>query len=234
MKFNQQAGFDLIEIEAPAGSPAYVVLHGYGADYRDLAPLALEIPTERPYHWYFVNAPFPCPGLEAFGGRMWFPIDMAGLQQAIARDQFREFFNSAIPSGLLEARAQIKQLLLELKQRHTHLVVGGFSQGAMVASLTALELGAEIDGLTILSGTFVAPSLWSDLVSGGVPFPIFQSHGSADPVLPVAEARRLRDFLLQAGVELEYSEFQGGHQIPFEVMERLGSFLSRLCPAGER
>lgn len=222
------AGFDVIEIPAPEGSDAIIMLHGYGADYRDLAPLSAEITVEKPYHWYFINAPFPCPGTMAFGGRMWFPIDMMGLQEAIARNQFREFFNTGIPAGLVEARERLEQLVRELHQKHAGLVLGGFSQGAMVASLTALQLSSMIKGLLILSGTFVAPSLWSDLVSQAKSFPIFQSHGESDPVLPFDEAQRLNQFLVQAGFVIQLEAFKGGHQIPYEVMDRLGVFLSHL------
>lgn len=228
MKFSTLNDFDLIEIEAPPGSPALIILHGYGADYRDLAPIAVEVPTEKPFHWYFVNAPFPCPGLEAFGGRMWFPIDMAGLQEAIAQDRFREFFNSGIPHGIVEARDKIEGLVLKIKEKHGRVVLGGFSQGAMISSLTAMTLSQHVSGLLILSGTYVAPSLWSDLVAEAKRFPVFQSHGSSDPVLPVSEARRLRDFLKESKFPIEYHEFSGGHQIPFETMEKMGAFINSL------
>jgi phospholipase/carboxylesterase len=222
------AGFDIIEIPAPEGSDAIIMLHGYGADYRDLAPLSAEIPVDKPYHWYFINAPFPCPGMAGFGGRMWFPIDMMGLQEAIAKNQFREFFNTGIPQGLVEARERMEILIRELHQKHSGLVIGGFSQGAMVASLAALQLSSMIKGLLILSGTFVAPSLWSDLVSEAKTFPIFQSHGEADPVLPYSEAKRLNEFLTNSGFVIQFEGFKGGHQIPYEVMDRLGAFLSHL------
>jgi phospholipase/carboxylesterase len=229
MKFTKINDFDVIEIEAPPGAPAIVVLHGYGADYRDLAPIATEVHLKRPYHWYFINAPFPCPGLEAFGGRMWFPIDMTGLQNAIAGDQFREFFNSGIPAGLVEARDRLEGLVQKVRERHAQVVLGGFSQGAMVASLTALSQWQSVKGLVILSGTFVAPSLWSDLIAKAELFPVFQSHGTGDPVLPISEARRLKEYLVESGFKHEYHEFNGGHQIPFDVMDALAVFLDGLA-----
>ena len=59
-------------IEYPAEGPqalTVVCLHGYGADMRDLAPLASEIPVERPVRWIFPNA----PEILDWGGRAWFP-----------------------------------------------------------------------------------------------------------------------------------------------------------------
>ena len=68
------ANLDAIEIPHPDPKALTVIcMHGYGADMRDLAPLAQELETKRPLRWLFPNAP---EQLE-WGGRAWFPIDVA-------------------------------------------------------------------------------------------------------------------------------------------------------------
>ena len=72
---------ELDAIEFPSEDPkalTCVVMHGYGADMRDLAPLAPEIPVARPVRWIFPDG----PEVLDWGGRAWFPIDVAAFEEA--------------------------------------------------------------------------------------------------------------------------------------------------------
>lgn len=227
MKFSKIVDLDIIEIEAPPGADAIVILHGYGADYRDLAAFGVEIPVERPIHWYFVNAPFAHEELKAFGGRMWFDIDMNGLQRALAEDRFAEFFAHQIPEHFYQVADQLERLMFKLKEQHGKLFMGGFSQGAMMAGFVSFKSPSLVSGLMLFSATFIAEDIWKKCINTPPHFPVFQSHGNSDPVLPLKEGRRLKDYLEAQGFSLEYHEFSGGHQIPIEVMERAGDFLSK-------
>jgi phospholipase/carboxylesterase len=57
--------------------------------------------------------------------------------------------------------------------------------------------------------------------------PVFQSHGTRDPLLPFAVAERLRHELDSAGMRVSFTSFDDGHGIPPEVMRDLGTWLSK-------
>ena len=65
-----------------------------------------------------------------------------------------------------------------------------------------------------------------------VKVPVFQSHGTDDPILSPDVAKRLRDMLLNEGVSVDWHEFRGGHEIPMDVLaisEALSRGLYTIC-----
>lgn len=106
-------------------------------------------------------------------------------------------------------------------------VLGGFSQGAMLSCDALLHSTQPYAGLVQLSSTLVARQEWAPLLTKRKGLPLFQSHGTHDPILPFSMAERLRDECVQAGVMVEWQPFRGGHEIPEPVLRKLGSFLVR-------
>jgi phospholipase/carboxylesterase len=109
-------------------------------------------------------------------------------------------------------------------------VLGGFSQGAMLACDAALRSDRPLAGLVLLSGTLLAQDEWVPLMPKRRGLPVLQSHGQADPLLPFFLAEQLRDLLSRAGLAVQWVSFRGGHEIPPSVLDRLGSFLRRDIP----
>ena len=128
-----------------------------------------------------------------------------------------------------EARERITVLLEEIRTKlgadPKRTVLGGFSQGAMLSCDALLHSTQPYAGLIQLSGTLVAKQEWAPLLTKRKGLPLFQSHGTQDPILPYAMAERLRDEFLQAGVSVDWQPFRGGHEIPEPVLRKLGSFL---------
>src|SRR5207244_1388810 len=130
----------------------------------------------------FPVAPLAPPALA--GGRAWWMIDLARLQQGprTPRDL------NEIPAGLAEARAQLSSLLdaveKELGVPGNRIVLGGFSQGAMLSLDVALHRLSPLAGLVLLSGTLIAAHEWAARLPARAGLPVFQSHGSEDPLLP--------------------------------------------------
>jgi phospholipase/carboxylesterase len=56
---------------------------------------------------------------------------------------------------------------------------------------------------------------------------VLQSHGRVDPILPYAGGVLLREMMIEAGLEVEWVEFNGGHGIPPGVLERLAALVAR-------
>jgi phospholipase/carboxylesterase len=130
---------------------------------------------------------------------------------------------------MVEARAKVIAMLdgveSALGVRGERVVLGGFSQGAMLACDVALHTDRELAGLVLLSTTLLCRNVWQPRVAARKALPIFQAHGRADPLLPYALASELRDLLRGAGCEVQWVEFNGGHEIPSSVLQALGPFL---------
>ncbi len=87
---------------------------------------------------------------------------------------------------------------------------------------------AKYDALVVLSGTLVAEPVWVPRMKALAGRPIFQSHGSSDPILPFALAERLHQALTSAGARVTFVPFRGAHEIPGPVLDRLSGFLSEV------
>lgn len=209
--------------EGGGGGPLVVLLHGYGAPGEDLVPLQRVLDVPRDVRFAFPAAPLEPSELAAYGGRAWWNIDVLALQQA-ARDFSRE-----VPDGLAEARASVIELLdglsRELQVPGERLILGGFSQGAMLACDLALRTDRPLAGLVLLSGTLLCRDQWQPLMAARSALPILQTHGLSDPLLPYAAARELRELWRAAGASVEWVEFPGGHELPDSVLDALAAFV---------
>ena len=111
------------------------------------------------------------------------------------------------------------------------VVLGGFSQGAMLTVDVALHAPGKLAGLALMSGTLLAESVWQPRAAALAGVTIFQSHGTKDGLLAYRGAERLRDFLLAAGAEVGFMPFPGGHELPPPVLEGLAELLARTLAA---
>ena len=213
-----------------------VLCHGFGAPGADLVPLASEFIRCHPgledrVLFVFPEGPLTIP--EVPGGRAWWPIDMLELQSAIAEGRFRDM-RQAVPPLLPDARASLTTLL-ELLQQETGLpvsrfVLGGFSQGAMLATDVTLRLPSAPGALIVYSGTMLAEQEWKELAPRRAGLRVLQTHGTLDPLLPFEAAIWLRDLLTDAGLNVDFHSFPGMHTIPGEAVptsaELIGDVLS--------
>jgi phospholipase/carboxylesterase len=222
-------------------SLAVVLCHGYGAPGTDLVGLAkpLLASAELARKVVFI---FPAGCLDLAtsglpGGRAWWPVDLDRLinrRTPQVLDQFRR----QCPGGLPEARARLLALLTEAGQHFglaaSRFVVGGFSQGAMLATDIALRLRKPPAGLCILSGALIDEDEWRPLALERGRMPVLQTHGRYDSILPFEMATPLRDLLGEAGTGPDFIAFDGDHEIPDVALERLSSFLSQLANTEEK
>lgn len=206
-------------------SHSIILLHGYGANMRDLAGLASISPVFKNYNWYFPDGVIKVPIGPFMMGKAWFPIDMELLNQAMMSGGFKHLFADHVPEGLEEACETIIEFISEVIEGDYSL--GGFSQGSMLSNFLVFEKDLKPEKLILLSSTLVARNKWESRLStsdwGG---PIFQSHGTEDPVLPVSMARELKTIFENYHRKVDYHEFSGGHEIPPPVLQALIQFLS--------
>jgi phospholipase/carboxylesterase len=199
-----------------------VLCHGFGAPGTDLVPLG-DVLVDRMgaegdrVQFVFPAAPLSLDSLGIPGGRAWWPIDMIKLQMAMATGEFRELRTES-PELLPEMNGLLTQLAAELCERtqlpKTQLILGGFSQGAMLSTDAALRMQERPGGLVVWSGTLLDETAWTEVAAHGTSLQVVQSHAVDDAILPYAGAEALRDMLTAAGHTVDFQRFRGGHSIP--------------------
>lgn len=233
-------GLDCCVVDAlPIGaSPQMIVVlcHGFGASGTDLVPFGPELLDHSPALAECVQFLFPAAPLDLSesgmpDGRAWWQLDMAKLQRAMTTGEFRDL-RTEHPEGLDFARERLLALIAEWSERSgvplSRFVLGGFSQGAMLATEVTLHLSENPAGLIVLSGTLLNETVWRERVSRRAGLSVLQSHGTTDPILPFTAAEWLRDMLTEAGANVEFIPFRGGHAIPMPVFERVAALLESL------
>jgi phospholipase/carboxylesterase len=94
------------------------------------------------------------------------------------------------------------------------LGIAGFSDGASYALSVGLSNGDLFTHLIAFSPGFAAPPARVDRPR------VFVAHGTGDEVLPIARCSRLIvPRLRREGLQVEYFEFEGGHQVPRAIAQ---------------
>jgi phospholipase/carboxylesterase len=193
-----------------ASLPLVVVMHGRGADNRDLADLAPLV--DDGYRWVFPNAPKafqPYPGMSF--GRSW--------------------FDGWPPEGdsIVQSRRLVLKLLDELVQRFPtppgKVVLSGFSQGGLMALDVGYRTAQPLAGIITMSGALYEADM-GDL-DAHRDIPVLLIHGTSDDMIPINAARRARRVLEEHGIEPEYHEFPMGHHVTDASMKVVEEFLRR-------
>ncbi len=194
-----------------------IMMHGWGADSSDLTSLAgymvpEQAEPEQPCAIFFPDAPYPCAA-NPFG-REWFalsasPLDGDEIKQNCAQARWivHEMADSLCQSFSLEA---------------SQVIIGGFSQGGMMALAGGLSYHSPLGGIFCLSG-----GLLSDDINPYHQMAIMLVHGDIDPVVPVAMCDEAYAQLSAIGFTPQKHIISGlAHGIDQQVIDRLAAFLS--------
>lgn len=216
---------NLIEDFASAENDSIVFFHGYGADAQDLFSLSEIIPTSKKFNWYFPNGPLSVPIGMGWTGRAWWPIPLERYQQQNGSLDISE----EVPVGIDKLAVEFKNWVKEKNIDPKKLILGGFSQGGMLAFNLYLQMEVPPKGLIIMSSNLVNKVfLKTQFKETHKNQTYIMSHGHQDPVLPIAGADRLQNFLNHAGMKGKFVRFQGGHEIPPPVIHEIGNYLSHI------
>jgi phospholipase/carboxylesterase len=223
------AGLTTRIVGPPDAAVTCVLLHGFGAPGDDLVGLAGEL--DAPVRLVFPEAPLELGGLYG-DSRAWWLLDLDRLEDELGRGVPPDR-RDEIPDGLAAARDHVIRLLDQLTARFAipgdRLVLGGFSQGAMLSLDVALHRPAPPAGLILMSGTLIAEAVWRPRMPSLAGVPVMISHGRRDPLLPYHAAEILRDRLIEAGAAVDWQPFVGAHEIPRVAIDAAGKLLRGLA-----
>ena len=209
------------------GPPTFVLLHGYCSSERDWVPFAKSIQLPRSTRFLFPRGPEAAKRTDGGpAGRAWWHLDLA----ADVRDHgLGADLSAEKPPGIEHAAQAVRALLTRQGNRAAQpFILGGFSQGAMVAAQVAFRSDEPLRALVLLSGTLVDERSWKANFARRKGLRAFIAHGRSDPTLSFEAADRMRSEMAAAGIEVTWFPFDGGHEIPTEVVVALNEFLSHL------
>ena len=204
-----------------SGPPTVALLHGYGATAEDWEPFLKTIAFPEGTRLIFPKGP-SVGGLEH--GRGWWNLDLTTVVRPgsdgpdLSRQQ---------PPGIKTAARLVEDLLNGIEGP---VILGGFSQGAMVSAEIAFQSDQPLAALILLSGTTVDEAAWVRRLPRRRGLRVFMAHGRDDGTLSFQNSDRFRAKLETAGLEVTWVPFDGGHEIPSEVVVALNAFLKSLTP----
>jgi phospholipase/carboxylesterase len=133
------------------------------------------------------------------------------------------------PAGIEHASTAVREFLARQGNRATRpFLLGGFSQGAMVAAQVAFQSDEPLRALVLLSGTLVDEAAWKTNYARRKGLHVFISHGRSDPTLSFEVAERMQSEMAAAGMLVTWFPFDGEHETPAAVIVALNQFLARL------
>lgn len=216
--------FDTIYHRGENSKGTVILLHGFGANAFDLEPLSQEL-SSLSLDWIFPNAPLNL-GLGVMGDcRAWTSFNMAALPSLFrgAKDLSHLFSVEEMDASRKQVLSWVESLDLDWNKT----VLGGFSQGSVVALDCALNMPVKPKGLALLSSSIAHEETLKKQLEGNEKIDFFQSHGRSDEVLPFGLAEGLFQILENAGWSGEWVPFDGGHGIDSVVLDKFRNYLSK-------
>jgi phospholipase/carboxylesterase len=212
----QTAPLDAI-VHGGDGPPTLVLLHGYGGRAENWLQFVDQIRVPATARLVFPQGPLRGPGT---GMRGWWWLNIEGH---IPEGERFPDFSVANPGGIKVASQLVRNHLATIKGP---IVLGGFSQGAMLSAEIAFQTNQQLAALLLLGGTTVSEAAWLERAPARLDLPIFIAHGRDDGVLPFAIAERFANKLTAAGLDVTWFPYDGAHDIPATVIEQLNLFLA--------
>lgn len=194
-------------------APLLILLHGVGSNEADLFSFAAYL--DKRFFIASVRAPFAL----SYGGFGWFELGFSsqGMTANLAQAE--------------ESRVKLLEFITQILLKHDldeeRVFLAGFSQGAIMSYAVMLTEPEKLAGVVAMSGRLIADSLPHRADAARLQdFPILVTHGTLDPVLPIANGRAAKAFLEKLPVKLDYREYPIAHQISDESLQDVTNWLS--------
>ena len=195
----------------PAGEPAgaLVLLHGRGADERDLFPLLDLLDPERRLLGVTPGGPHHLPP----GGRHWYAL--GGIP-------------TPDPATFAATAPRLGAFLDGLPVPSDRVVLGGFSQGTVMSYAMSLGPGRPRPAaLVAMSGFLPRVADWPLEPERLRGVPVGIAHGSLDPVIPAQFAAEAEATLTAAGADVLRLSSPVPHMVDPDWIEPLRDLVAR-------
>ena len=201
-----------------AEAPTVILFHGFGANMHDLAGLQdLLTPENKKVNWIFPNGPYSVPIGPGWTGQAWWPLQLSSLPSD---------WSDVTPNTLPELLPALQDFFKSLNRPWNKIILGGFSQGAMLATDLYLHAPETPLGLISFSGSLIRKSVWSEKIKQRQNQKIFLSHGEQDAVLPIRGTQMLIELMRKNNISTDFVSFRGAHEIPVNVCERAQKYIA--------
>jgi phospholipase/carboxylesterase len=197
-----------------AGDPAgaLVLFHGRGVDEQDLLPVVDVLDPRRKLVGATPRGPLQLPP----AGRHWYAVERVGFPDP---DTFFSSLERA--GGFLDELAERTGVPL------SRTVLGGFSQGTVMAYALALGAGRPVPaGLLAMSGFIPTVEGFELSLEDRRDLPVLITHGVRDPIISVEFAREANARLEAAGLRPTYLETPMPHAIDPRTLPDLERFVA--------
>jgi len=215
---NIQAQSALTYLTRPANAsvdnpPLLILLHGVGSNEESMHQLAQYVDPS------FLVISARGPFISGSNSYRWYDVDFSTGKPVINAEEAEK------STQILHF---VKSLPEELVFDKNQVVIGGFSQGGIMAYELGLNNPSLFEATISLSGRMMVSTiekLQSKDLAGSKTLII---HGNSDPVLPIQYAEQAQQLIRNRGGMVDYHKIQLDHSISQETIGLLNNWLSTL------
>src|SRR4051812_7803987 len=201
----------------PEGGPggAGVLLHGRGTHQGHPYQMFDELDPDGRLVGVAPRAPHELPP----GGNHWYVVRRVGFPEPATFEPTME-----------KLTAWFDALPDELGVPLERTVLGGFSQGAVMAYALGLGVGRPRPAALIALSGFIPTVTGWELDEELDGFPVALGHGTKDPIIEVELAREAKERLEGAGADVTWKESPVEHVVDPDYVRELREFVARAVP----
>ena len=187
---------ELISLNSEFATNRLVLLHGWGADARDLVPVGKLMTEGLKESFEIVSLSAPQPHPSGFG-RQWYPLYPHKFEQ--------------VPKAVIDLDKRLNNLCFERIPLNKTLLLGFSQGGAMALEISSIK---KFGGVFAIS-SYPHPKWQPSKVSP----PIFLFHGKMDQVVDKNASQSSFEILQQNGIESYLYFFESGHEIDNDLIK---------------
>jgi phospholipase/carboxylesterase len=190
-----------------------VLLHGRAADEHDLTPLLDLLDPNRRLVGLLPRGPLALPP----GGAHWYVVRRVGYPDP----------GTFLPT-YERAGSWLDEALVDAGVPTARTVLGGFSQGAVIAYALGLGAGRPRPAAIVAMSGFLPRVEGFELdLESRAGLPVAVSHGTYDPIIDVSFGQEAKGLLEGAGLDVTYREDPVAHQISPAALAQARAVLER-------
>lgn len=205
---------NILEYVGDPLAPTIIFFHGYGGSpscFSGFPTRYQKNDNDIVPNWIFPEGPFTTSLSFNEQGRAWFPLSISAFQSALAANDPEKTL-LAFPLDISKNVSVVKKMLEIFYSKK--VILGGFSQGAVISTEIFLTSKLNYEGLVIMSGTLINKDSWNAAAANKRGSHFLQTHGRHDSILPWSLAKELEILLTTNGLKGHLTSFNGGHETP--------------------